>query len=104
MCYHFSVNKTQKALEKRFGAKFTKPNLFKPIFYANGFDAPKMPVITTDKPYEIQFLTWGLIPGWVKDEKSAKDIRFKTLNSRSETIFNKPSNKKTEEYITGRFG
>jgi len=91
MCYHLSVNKTQKELEKRFGAKFAKPNLFSPLYYANGFAAPRLPVITNDEPFVIQLLTWGLIPHWVKDEKSALEIRFKTLNSRAETLLAKPS-------------
>jgi len=91
MCYHLSCNRTQKELEKRFGAKFAKPNLFSPIYYANGFEAPKIPVITNDNPFEIQMLTWGLIPRWVKDEEKAKEIRFKTLNARAESIFDKAS-------------
>lgn len=91
MCYHLSVNRKQKDLEKRFGAKFAKPNLFSPLYYANGFEAPKLPVITNDQPYEIQLLTWGLIPRWVKDEKSALEIRFKTLNARAESVFDKAS-------------
>lgn len=94
MCYHFSVNKSQKELEKRFGAEFAESNLFNPIYYANGFEAPKMPVITNDKPYEIQMISWGLIPSWVQNEDKAKEIRFKTLNSRSESIFSKPSYRK----------
>jgi putative SOS response-associated peptidase YedK len=36
-------------------------------------------------------LNWGLIPFWVKDLKTAEDIRLKTFNARSETIFEKPS-------------
>jgi putative SOS response-associated peptidase YedK len=35
--------------------------------------------------------TWGLIPGWIKGETEADRIRFKTLNARSETVFEKPS-------------
>jgi len=91
VCYHLSTNRTQKELEKRFEAKFVKPNLFSPLYYANGFEAPKVPVITNDQPDKIQMLTWGLIPGWVKNEEQAKDIRFKTLNARAESIFSKPS-------------
>jgi len=91
MCYHVSVNKTQKELEKRFGAKFSKPNLFQPIYYANGFAAPHLAAITNDDPYVIQLLTWGLIPHWIKNEDKALEIRFKTLNSRADTIFSKAS-------------
>lgn len=91
MCYHLSVNRSQKDLEKRFGANFSKPDLFKPIFYANGFDAPRIPVITNNEPDKLQLLTWGLIPHWTANEEKAKDIRFKTLNSRAETLFNKAS-------------
>ncbi|MCX6745039.1 MAG: SOS response-associated peptidase [Candidatus Parcubacteria bacterium] len=86
-----SVNRKQKELEKRFGAEFSKPNLFSPIFYANGFDAPRIPVITNSDPYKIQMLTWGLIPHWTANEDKAKEIRFKTLNSRAETLFSKAS-------------
>ncbi|MBN1325675.1 SOS response-associated peptidase [Candidatus Falkowbacteria bacterium] len=91
MCYHVSVNKTKADLEKRFGAKFEKPNLFKPIYYANGFDMPKIPVITEDTPDKIQLFYWGLIPHWIKDEEAAKKISAQTLNARAESIFDKPS-------------
>jgi putative SOS response-associated peptidase YedK len=64
MCYHLSVNRQQKELEKRFGARFSKPDLFSPIFYANGFDTPRIPVITNNEPEKIQMMTWGLIPHW----------------------------------------
>ena len=39
----------------------------------------------------MRFLTWGLIPSWIKDMGKADDIRTKTYNARSETIFEKPS-------------
>lgn len=91
MCYHLSISRKQKDLEKRFGAEFSKPNLFIPIFYANGFDAPRIPVITNDESEKIQMLTWGLIPHWIANEDKAKEIRFKTLNSRAETLLAKPS-------------
>jgi putative SOS response-associated peptidase YedK len=101
MCYHLSVNRKQKEVETRFGARFSKLNLnreaasrsagFTPIFYANGFEAPRIPVITNNEPEKIQMLTWGLIPHWTANEDKAKEIRFKTLNSRSETLLSKPS-------------
>jgi len=48
-------------------------------------------VITNENPKQIQLFTWGLIPFWVKDKKTAEEIRLKTMNARSESIFEKPS-------------
>jgi putative SOS response-associated peptidase YedK len=42
-------------------------------------------------PDQIQLVRWGLVPFWVKNRKGADEIRFKTLNAKSETIFDKPS-------------
>lgn len=44
-------------------------------------------VITNDKPDILQYLTWGLIPYWSKDEKNAS----KLINARQEGISSKPS-------------
>jgi len=49
---------------------------------------PLLPVVCSDS---IALFSWGLIPGWVKDEKQAKEIRSKTLNAVGETVFEKPS-------------
>lgn len=91
MCYHLSVNRKQRDLETRFGAEFSKPDLFSPIFYINGFDAPRIPVIINQDSDKIQMLSWGLIPNWIANETKAKEIRFKTLNSRAKTLLAKPS-------------
>ena len=91
MCYHFSINKSKDYLEKRFAAKFKQPQLFKPIYYASGFEAPRLPVITNQLPQQIQMINWGLIPNWIKDQAQAQTIRDKTLNARADTIFSKPS-------------
>ena len=47
--------------------------------------------ITDEKPEEIQFFRWGIIPHWVKDKETAHSIRNNTLNAKSETIFEKAS-------------
>lgn len=60
-------------------------------YWTMGFQHQKIPVITNDKPNEIQFFHWGLIPHWVKDKTSAREIAGKCLNARSESIFEKPS-------------
>ena len=60
-------------------------------YHVNGFAHPRLPVITDAEPGKIQLFTWGLIPFWVKDDKTAVKIQNQTLNARGETIFEKPS-------------
>jgi putative SOS response-associated peptidase YedK len=78
-------------IESRFHAKFAEPAEYKPIYHASAFKTPLVPVITDDMPDQIQLVRWGLVPFWVKNRKGADEIRFKTLNAKSETIFDKPS-------------
>ena len=91
MCFHISLTKKKKEIEERFNASFDLDTSFTPNQHFNAFNHPKIPVITNDKPRCIQMFNWGLIPHWVKDWKFAKNLRVKTLNSRSETISEKPS-------------
>jgi putative SOS response-associated peptidase YedK len=76
---------------KRFSALFLENIPFKRQYHASGFDLPKLPVITNDQPTQIQLFTWGLIPFWVKNKKTAEEVRLKTMNARAESIFEKPS-------------
>jgi putative SOS response-associated peptidase YedK len=60
-----------------------------PVYYfVSGFVHPRLPVLTTTG---LHLYEWGLIPAWVKDEATAKDLRTKTLNAVGETVFEKPS-------------
>jgi putative SOS response-associated peptidase YedK len=81
----------QDYLEMRFQATFENPELFKPIYHVSAFSTPYFPIISNEKPDKIQLFQWGLIPFWVKDEKTANKLRFQTFNAKSETIFEKPS-------------
>lgn len=74
----------QQKLQKLYPA-------YKPYYHISGFAHPKLLVFTNKDPYEPQLFHWGLIPAWVKDEKSAQTIINQTLNARGETIFEKPS-------------
>jgi len=76
---------------KRFSAVFLEEVPFKRQYHASSFDLPKLPVITNEQPTQIQLFTWGLIPFWVKDQKTAEEVRLKTMNARAESIFEKPS-------------
>jgi putative SOS response-associated peptidase YedK len=70
---------------------FPEKDAFQRQYHVSSFDIPKLPVITNDNPKQIQLLTWGLIPSWVKDLKTAEEIRLKTMNARAESIYEKPS-------------
>jgi putative SOS response-associated peptidase YedK len=63
----------------------------RPNFVANGFAHPRLLVFTDSEPFEPKALSWGLIPFWVKDIKTALQIRNQTLNARRETLFEKPA-------------
>src|ERR1039458_2640452 len=91
MCYFSSISVGFKILEDRFGARFIETESFKPVYSACGFNFSSLPVITNEENKRILLLRWGLIPFWVKDYASAISIRQRTLNARSETIFEKPA-------------
>ncbi|MBP1662646.1 MAG: hypothetical protein H6P94_895 [Thermoplasmatales archaeon] len=90
MCYRYSVPGPDQ-LVKRFSSVFLEEVPFKKVYHASGFDLPKLPIITNDHPDRIQLFTWGLIPFWVRDMKTAEEVRVKTRNARAESIFEKPS-------------
>ncbi len=90
MCYRYSVPGPD-LLVKRFSAVFLEEVPFKRQYHASSFDLPKLPVITNEQPQQIQLFTWGLIPFWVKDTKTAEEVQLKTMNARAESIFEKPS-------------
>jgi putative SOS response-associated peptidase YedK len=89
MCYHYSLTKKQEELMKMIGAEWEAP--FEPIYHVNGFNFPRMPVITQEEPGKVQAYTWGLIPHWVKSADEADKLRAQTLNAKAETLFEKPS-------------
>ncbi len=105
MCYNL-VYMTKKKLEyaRRMGAteeeladleqelrKWEEVDGKPPMFHANAFAHPDVPVITDAAPKKIQFYEWGLIPFWVKDLNQAIQLQKRTGNARGETIFEKPS-------------
>jgi putative SOS response-associated peptidase YedK len=91
MCYFSSISVSFKIIEDRFGVRFVQSESFQPVYSISAFTFPALPVISDSDPDQITFMHWGLVPFWVKDSQSALNIREKTLNSRSETIFDKPA-------------
>jgi putative SOS response-associated peptidase YedK len=91
MCYTIKIDVTREELERRFGAKFIKPDKYQSAVKVNAFALPLLPVICNDNPEEIRLYQWGLIPFWVKNADDAASIRTKTFNAKSETLAEKPS-------------
>jgi len=56
----------------------------------SGFSHPKL-IIYTEANSAPLVATWGLIPGWIKNEKAKVQIWNSTINARGETIFEKAS-------------
>ena len=88
MCYRYSVPGPD-AVKKTFQVKLKTK--FQRMYHTGAFDHPKLPVITNFEPDQVDLFHWGLIPFWVKDQKTADQIRERTANARCETIFEKPS-------------
>jgi len=91
MCYDIAYfTKKIEAYEKRFGVTYGETNV-QPVYHANGFDHPAVPVITGHEPETIQLFSWGLIPFFIKDMTGAARIRNSTLNARDNTLLQKPT-------------
>jgi len=91
MCYTIKINLTREELERQFGAKFVQSEEYTTGDRVAAFSLPRLPVICSDNSREIKILSWGLIPYWVRDLKSASEIRMKTFNAKAETLSEKPS-------------
>ncbi|WP_019987347.1 SOS response-associated peptidase [Rudanella lutea] len=91
MCYHTSLITDQPALESRFKATLPKGSPLEPVYHASAFGFPAWPILTRQQPEQFRYIRWGLIPRWVRSADDADQIRAKTINARSESIFEKPS-------------
>lgn len=91
MCYHKSLNVAAPELEARYDAVMPEAAHFQPVFHANAYQFPAWPIVTRQEPGKLRLIHWGLIPRWAKTRDDAADIRTKTINARSETIYDKPS-------------
>lgn len=62
-----------------------------PMFHVSGFQHPLLPCFLQEDGPHFDLLRWGLIPHWVKDAAEAAQLSQRTLNARSETLFEKPA-------------
>jgi len=62
------------------------------FYHASGFQHPELLLFSKeDGEIDLSRATWGLIPGWTKDEEVAQQIWNKTIIARGESMFEKPS-------------
>jgi len=83
MCGRYTFTTPKPIIEQRFDATFVQDV---PPSY-NAAPSQHLPIITNAEPGRIQLVRWGLLPGWVKDVKTAP----KPINARAETLSEKPS-------------
>ncbi|SMC53132.1 SOS response-associated peptidase [Pedobacter nyackensis] len=89
MCNRASVKVTGHEIAKVMNAPFPDADKFTPVFDANGFDRPHMPVLAKG---EIRLMDWGLMPNWPSKTLSEQlQLSKFTLNARNDTIFEKAS-------------
>lgn len=96
MCYHYSIAKSAEEISSRYDLTLKSPRIDpEPLLYhVNGFDFATLPVVFKDiesSHMKLEFMQWGLVPGWVKGEGQALKIREGALNARAETVDSKPS-------------
>lgn len=100
MCYNISfMEKKAENLAARYKGVFQEssfqielPLNLSLLYFVSGFSHPQLPIIKHDGLFLFE---WGLIPFWIKDMHAANAIRTKTLNAVGETIFEKPSFRKS---------
>ncbi len=100
MCYNiaFMEKRAQKYAERYKDVIPTGwnpdvlPDELPQYFFVSGFTHPLLPIVRHDG---ICMAQWGLIPYWVKNAENAREIQSKTLNAMGETVFEKPSFRKS---------
>lgn len=91
MCYHTTTKGPALKIKEVFKLPMVDEQLFTPLYHANGFAHPLLPVVANDEQKAIFMFKWGLVPFWVKTPEDAAKLANQTLNAKSETIFEKPS-------------
>lgn len=100
MCYNIAyMERRQQKYAERYKdvlppdfSKSTVQDELPTYYFVSGFSHPLLPIVKHDG---IFLFEWGLIPAWAKDTATANDIRTKTLNAVGETVFEKPSFRKS---------
>lgn len=87
MCGRYSVAITAKDKNNKASKIARLLEKYKLEAHYNAAPAQLLPVVTSDKPDQVQLFSWGLLPHWSKD----KSHKSKPINARAETLLDKPS-------------
>jgi putative SOS response-associated peptidase YedK len=84
----------------RYSLAIPKPEVLQQRFDAQAIEGVEarfnaapgqaLPVVTRHSPNRLEWMTWGLIPFWAKDDKG----RYSMINARAEGIESKPAFRK----------
>lgn len=96
MCFNVSQTASKVELSERYHAAIDEYMLLPDsAFIFNAFEHPAITaVVSEENKRSLKAFSWGLIPAWIKTEEEAQQIRMKTANAMSETVFEKPSFRK----------
>lgn len=94
MISSYGILHSKKSIEQYFNAKFYQVG-FEPVFKADGFSHPLLPIILDISPNIISGGSWGLMPSWAK----STSYQNSSLNISVHTLSNQKLNK---EFIQNR--
>lgn len=84
MCGRFSLTVNEAELNEFFGTSGGEAPY---VARYNCAPTQMLAVITNEKPRQLSYFKWGLIPGWAKDPS----IGNRMINARAESLSEKPS-------------
>jgi putative SOS response-associated peptidase YedK len=87
MCGRYSVAITVKDKNNKASRVARLLEKYKLEAHYNAAPSQPLPIVTSDKPDQVQLFSWGLVPHWSKDGNS----KIKPINARAETLLEKPS-------------
>ena len=88
MFYKVSNTAKREKIEKEFELEFKYPEIYEPNPIINGLKESSLCVITSEKPYEINYGIWGVLPEKFEDEWSVFQNVSNNLNLNSYDIDN----------------
>lgn len=89
MCFYYTIKKKPATkLVKNKIITSEQLQFINEASFVNGFEHPKMPIITKQDSSEVKFANWGFLPSSVKEDKDTKSFSdtYNTLNAKAETL------------------